>query len=112
MSGGSYDYAYCKIHDLASSIKLEGGCGEGYCAPPELRRRFKKHLDDVAEAARAIEWNDSGDGDDEEAAKILRCLSPQDSGRAYALELAESLEKQAAALRASFSATVSESEKG
>lgn len=74
MSGGSYNYTYSRVHDLASAISDNGGCGEGYCAPPALRRAFKTHLRDVAAALRAIEWNDSGDGDSDEMLLISRCL--------------------------------------
>lgn len=73
MSGGSYDYAYRRIEDLASEIRAEGSSS---CAPPHLRRAFAAHLLKVASAARAIEWNDSCDGDRDETAKILDCIGP------------------------------------
>jgi hypothetical protein len=76
MSGGSYDYAFHKIADLADAIHVKGGCGEDYAAPESLRRAFKAHLHKVAAACRAIEWNDSGDGDQRETELIRACLSP------------------------------------
>jgi hypothetical protein len=75
MSGGSYDYAYRRVQELASDIREIGGCGE-YAASPALRRAFIAHLQKVTEACRAIEWNDSGDGDRDEVAKIRACLEP------------------------------------
>lgn len=71
MSGGSYDYAYCRLEDLSRQIREEGCCS---CASPYLRRAFAKHLLDISKAMRAIEWNDSSDGDDEETELIKKCL--------------------------------------
>lgn len=71
MSGGEYDWIYLKIQEFAESIHEKG---DGSAANPELRRRFKAHLLKVAKAAKAIEWNDSGDGDDEETRLIEACL--------------------------------------
>jgi len=73
MSGGSYSYAYRQIESLAAEIRVDGAC---YCAPAHLRRAFSAHLLKVAEAARAIEWNDSCDGDHDEEEKILACVGP------------------------------------
>lgn len=39
-----------------------------------LRRAFRKHLNKVANALHAIEWNDSGDGHDKEDELILECI--------------------------------------
>lgn len=41
-----------------------------------LRRAFRLHLANVARAMRAIEWDDSGDGDDSEDEAIRACLGP------------------------------------
>ena len=62
MSGGSMDYLYAKV------------AGAHFRTDTPERRAFRKHLDRVAAALRAIEWNDSGDGDDGEAEKIRACL--------------------------------------
>lgn len=67
MSGGSYDYAYCKVEDFASKLSAKG--------QSPLRRAFAKHLLLVAEAMHDIEWVDSGDfspGSDVEP--IQKCL--------------------------------------
>ena len=39
------------------------------------RKAFRKHLNLIARTLKAIEWNDSGDGDDQEADLIKQCLS-------------------------------------
>jgi len=74
MSGGSYDYAYCKIEDLADAIQ----------PLTPLRKAFKEHLRKVSKACYDIELVDSGDksGGDEDAA-ILACLG--ESGPTLAL---------------------------
>jgi len=67
MSGGSYDYAYGRVEDLAREIRGDSA----------LRRAFRAHLVKVAKALHDIEWVDSGDCSpgDEEAA-IRACLAP------------------------------------
>ena len=74
MSGGHYDYMYLKVAQLADDIEL--GTGEHSEAPPELRARFKTHLHKVARALKAIEYNDSGDGDPEEVDLLTEILGP------------------------------------
>ena len=74
MSGGAYHYAHRVVLEFAES--LDAGCdadGEDRPTTPE-RLRFAAHLRLVAEAMRAIEWVDSGDGADEKNAieKALR----------------------------------------
>lgn len=64
MSGGSMDYLYTKVKDAS------------FRKHTPLRRAFRKHLDAVAGALRAIEWNDSGDGDDKEEVLIRKVLAP------------------------------------
>ena len=73
MSGGAYDYAYSKIYWLADEIK-EKAVVQEYGVAPFYRKEFKAHLRLVAEACRAIELNDSGDGDKRERELVLRCL--------------------------------------
>jgi len=77
MSGGSYNYAYFRIEELSDEIRLQGGCKD-FCASAELRQQFKDHLCLVAKACRAIEWNDSFDGDREEVELIKKCLGIKD----------------------------------
>lgn len=75
MSGGSYNYAFNGLEYFASTMSLSGQCD---AAPQALRVAFRAHCYKVAEAMRAIEWNDSCDGDANEAAKILACIQPGD----------------------------------
>ncbi len=59
MSGGSYNYAYLWVEDMADEL---GG--------DELRDAFAAHLKLVAKAMQDIEWVESGDygaGDGREA---------------------------------------------
>ncbi len=72
MSGGSYNYAYLGIDQLATAIRTSGPDYPG--VDYELRAAFKRHLLNVAAACRAIEWNDSGDGDSNEADLIRQAL--------------------------------------
>ena len=64
MSGGSMEHLYFKVESAE------------FRQTTPARRAFKKHLFDVARALRAIEWNDSGDGDDSEADAIAKCIGP------------------------------------
>lgn len=70
MSGGSMDYLYARVRDVRFATNS-----------PE-RKAFWRHLILVAKALRSIEWNDSGDGDDEEIANIMACVSRADVLRA------------------------------
>lgn len=73
MSGGSYDYAYTHVNDFADALREEGSCS---AARPALRRAFREHLRMVADAMRAIEWNDSGDGASRETELLEAIVSP------------------------------------
>lgn len=66
MSGGSMDYLYARVSDARFATNS-----------PE-RKAFRKHLFLVAKALRSIEWNDSGDGDDNEVSNIMACISHAD----------------------------------
>lgn len=74
MSGGTYEYAYMKIEDLAAQIKVFDASCDDY-VDYKLREQFKELLYRVAKAAKAIEWNDSGDGDSEEKNLIKDCFN-------------------------------------
>jgi hypothetical protein len=63
MSGGHYNYAYQRIRDLAQELRLDG-------ENRVLRIAFRDLLFRCADAAEAIEWNDSGDGDDRERERL------------------------------------------
>lgn len=71
MSGGRYDYAYYKVDEFARNLDDMGSCD---AASTALRRAFRQHLYLVAQAMRACEWNDSGDGDLDEEALIKKVL--------------------------------------
>ena len=64
MSGGSMEYLYFKVESAE------------FRTTTPARRAFRAHLLNVAKALRAIEWNDSGDGDDSEDEAIAKCLGP------------------------------------
>lgn len=66
MSGGSMDYLCYKVESA------------NFRMTTALRRAFYMHLQNVAKALHAIEWNDSGDGDDSEDAAIAQCVSAGD----------------------------------
>lgn len=66
MSGGSMNYLYQRIEWDAT---FETNTPE--------RRAFRKHLMLVARCLKAIEWNDSGDGDSQEEALLLECVGKQ-----------------------------------
>jgi hypothetical protein len=72
VSGGHYDYKYSKVIEFME--QLESDMDSKVVDESELRRKFGKHLYNVAMAMRAIEWNDSGDGDDREEALIKLCI--------------------------------------
>ena len=66
MSGGSMNYLYSAVRDVTFDTYS-----------PE-RKAFRKHIMLVAKALRSIEWNDSGDGDDDEVPNIMACISKTD----------------------------------
>ena len=66
MSGGSMDYLYARVNDASF-----------YLNTPE-RRAFKKHLELVSKALKAIEWVDSSDSSEgSEVADIMAVITPQ-----------------------------------
>ena len=66
MSGGSMDYLCYKVEEATFATNT-----------PE-RKAFYKHLKQVAKALHDIEWNDSGDGAEDEGAAIRACLNKSD----------------------------------
>jgi hypothetical protein len=68
MSGGCYDYAYRHVEDFADRLDEHGSCD---AVSPELRRRFAAHCRLVSKAMHTCEWNDCGDGDQDEE-KLIR----------------------------------------
>lgn len=71
MSGGSYDYAYTKVLDFTEALE---DSDKGETPKTLLRAAFIRHLRTVAEAMRAIEWEDSGDGADDNGAMMAVML--------------------------------------
>jgi hypothetical protein len=68
MSGGSMDYFYAKLEGVIPDIRGN-----------TLRRRaLRAHLLKLVEVLRAVEWNDSGDGDDHEDVLIDNLLRQDD----------------------------------
>lgn len=82
MSGGHYDYAYGHVEYFIDKLVVEApppeaGWGDDAIDPYvdyALRQKFKEHLVKIAQAMRAIEWNDSGDGAPKERELIEDCL--------------------------------------
>ena len=66
------DYLYSRIMDQVECVMGDRCCTRWN--DTALRQQFREHLIHVARALKAIEWNDSGDGDDEEDAVILAAL--------------------------------------
>ena len=71
MSGGSWDYSYSKVSEMAEDLR-EGresgsvGCfyhpnGEDASSQHPLKLRLADHLDQLSEILKAIEWSHSGD---------------------------------------------------
>ena len=68
MSGGSMEYFYTYLEDAADNFRLN-----------TIRRiAIHSHMLKLAKALKAIEWNDSGDGDDQEEELINECLAPKE----------------------------------
>ena len=65
MSGGSMDYLYCKVQDAAFRENT-----------PE-RKALRLHLNKLAKALQAVEWNDSADGADNESELIREAIGGQ-----------------------------------
>jgi len=92
MSGGSYDYAYGKIQDMADNLRLT----------TPLRRAFQSLLRKVATACHDIEWVDSSDcNPGDENAAIRACLGKDGP----ALVIAEAV-REAERVRAELDAAI------
>lgn len=74
MSGGSYNYLFERVEEMASQIRINNKDIQSRQVF-ELRESFASHLSDVARAMKAVEWVDSCDsGEGAEVASILRVL--------------------------------------
>ena len=70
MSGGSMNYLCYAVQDATFEEKTI------------FRKALRLHLIKLAEALRAVEWNDSGDGAENEdflIAKVLGCTQLEES---------------------------------
>lgn len=65
MSGGSMDYLYLKVRDVAESIREREDS-------TTLHKAFAAHLDLVADALHDLEWEQSGDTGDGDADAAIR----------------------------------------
>lgn len=68
MSGGSMNHFSQDLEDAADRFKLS----------TMHRLAIHSHMLKLAKALKAIEWNDSGDGDDQEEELINECLAPKE----------------------------------
>ena len=86
MSGGSWDYFYGRLEEVASRLQ---------CERDPLRKAFGSHLQKCAKALHDIEWVDSCDyGKGDEVKAIKAALGPDGP----ALVLSESRKQAEAAL--------------
>lgn len=65
MSGGSMSYLYSSVQDASFQEST-----------PE-RKALRLHLNKLAKALQAVEWNDSGDGADDESELIREAIGGQ-----------------------------------
>ena len=68
MSGGSMDYFYGKLDDAAEQFALT----------TMERVALRSHMLKLSKALKAVEWNDSGDGANDESELIRECLAPKE----------------------------------
>jgi hypothetical protein len=66
MSGGSYDYAFYRVDDMADAMESR--------PMTPIRKAFITHLRKVAGAMKAVEWADSSDTSQESADEAMRAL--------------------------------------
>lgn len=80
MSGGAYNYAYTDVSRLADDIA-------GGHQTNTLVQAFCRHMKEIADVCRAIEWADSGDSvwDDALRARLRAIVTPARE-RAMAVE--------------------------
>jgi hypothetical protein len=86
MSGGSYDYFCFKLQSFAEDLRSEARRRNVEGENLHLRLRFAALIEKCAEAARSIEWVDSGDyADGDEIADLLAVLNEPEwpSGERY-----------------------------
>jgi hypothetical protein len=70
MSGGTYDYAYSKVMDMADEMERQEQ--QGFSPSTPLRIAFRGLLERVGTAMKAVEWVDSGDCSEPHAEDAIR----------------------------------------
>jgi len=83
MSGGSYDYAFRHVQDMAANLR----CGRNGHDP--LRVAFAEHLEKVAKAMHDVEWVDSCDYGKGQEAEAIRAVIAPGAELDAAIDLAE-----------------------
>ena len=79
MSGGHYDYAYCKMNMFADDLELDVECngGEYTTLSPEVKELFTDLVEmtrHCAKLAREAEWHMSGDTGDDTCVERMRAI--------------------------------------
>ena len=71
MSGGSHDYAYSKLEDIADSFYTQ------YLPPSHLKQRKKiaEVLRLMAKICKDVEWIDSGDCGEDDWVEVEKMLN-------------------------------------
>jgi hypothetical protein len=87
MSGGSWNYAYEKVEEMAVGLSVS--------ADP-LRRAFASHLKGVARAMKAVEWVDSCDSGPGDEVKPIRLALGKDADPAILRECVADLDRAVA----------------
>lgn len=86
MSGGSYDYAFHRVNDMAHQLAA---------SPDVTRRAFAAHLLLVAEAMHDVEWVDSCDyapGDEYDSIQaVIGAAEVDQAARDLAIQTARSV---------------------
>ena len=86
MSGGSYNYTYSQVQDMAEELQRSRS---------PMRRTFGNHLLKVAEALHDIEWVDSGDyGDGDDLKAIQAVLGAENMETSMLVEVKRDIEEQ------------------
>ena len=78
MSGGSYNYTYSQVQDMAEELQRSRN---------PMRRTFGNHLLKVAEALHDIEWVDSGDYGDGDDLKAIQAVLGELNAIGFDIEL-------------------------
>lgn len=91
MSGGSYDYAYERIQNLADEVDRRTRADQ---PDADLRQAFAAHLRSVADVAYELEWFDSRDRDGAEWVRKARALLTPTDILAIAVQMADTAQQR------------------